>query len=53
MAINTAKNPFGSYLEEALNVYVKSAASFALLFEWIFYISAKKKLLMQIVVNLT
>ena len=43
MAINTAENPFGSYLEEALNVYVKSAVSFALLFEWIFYISAKKK----------
>lgn len=42
LVINTAENPFGSYLEEALNVYVKSAGSFALLFEWIFYISAKK-----------
>ena len=45
MAINTAENPFGSYLEEALNVYVKSAVSFALLFEWIFYISAKQKII--------
>lgn len=45
MVINTAENPFGSYLEEALNVYVKSARSFALLFEWIFVYICKKKII--------